>query len=186
MTEISSQNLSLNESPLLKDLTSDELQCFSGYLERLHFEAGSVIVEQGTENNGLWLVERGSCEVIRLGKAGQKNQVLATLGGGAVFGEMSFFQKPGNAKAVHSANIRCVSDVDVYQLTQSAFDKLQTSSCLIASKVLKNLVHVLADRLHSMDQWVCELIEQESRKESSRQDEWHEFRAKLYSEWDFS
>lgn len=140
-----------------------------------------MIVEQGTENNGLWLLETGNCEVIRLGKTGQKSQVLATLEAGAVFGEMSFFHK-----TVHSANIRCVSDVSVYQLTQSAFETLQKSSCSTACKVLKSLVRVLAERLHSMDQWVCELIEQESRKESTRQDEWHEFRARLYSEWDFS
>lgn len=181
MIDILPYRAQLKESPLFRDISEDEMRVLFEHMEHLCYEAGSEIITQGTENKGLWLLGDGCCEVVRSNVAGTKQQVLAMLGPGTVFGEMSFFHK-----TVHSASIRCVTAVTVHQLTQTAFAELQESNCSVASKVLTNLVRVLADRLQMMDQWICELMNSSTQTKVNKQDEWHDFRAKLYSEWDFS
>ncbi|MBB03495.1 MAG: Crp/Fnr family transcriptional regulator [Rubinisphaera brasiliensis] len=179
MANATSYHSELNDSPLLRDLSEAELKILFDHMEHLSFEPQELIISQGTQNKGLWLLADGCCEVLRSTSDCPKEQSLATLGPGAVFGEMSFFQK-----SAHSASIRCVTEVTAHQLSLETFQKLQANECQIAGAVLRNLVRVLAERLQLMDQWVCELI-RSNKPEEGRQDEWHDFRAKLYSEWDF-
>ncbi len=180
MVDVMPQGTHLNESPLFRDLTESEMRVLFEHMEHHPYEVAAVIIEQGTENNGLWLIGAGACEVVRHHQDTGKQQVLAKLGAGTVFGEMSFFQK-----TVHSADIRCITPVTAHKLTRDAFEKLQTQACPTATKILRNLVQVLADRLHQMDHWICELVDT-NRQDKTKQAEWHQFRAKLYSEWDFS
>ncbi|MBL4886097.1 MAG: cyclic nucleotide-binding domain-containing protein, partial [Planctomycetaceae bacterium] len=176
-------NVPLHDSPLLKDLSEEELRTLFEHMEHLCYESDSLIIEQGTENKGLWLLSDGCCEVIRNNTHGSKCQVLAMLGPGTVFGEMSFFQQTS-----HSANIKAVTKATVHKLSPEAFEDLSQNTCNTATKLLTNIVRVMADRLQLMDKWVCELMGNTTEKveEATKQDEWHEFRAKLYSEWDFS
>ncbi len=174
-------NVPLHDSPLLKDLSEQELRTMFEHMEHLCYESDTLIIEQGTESKGLWLLSEGCCEVIRKNLDGSKSQVLAMLGPGTVFGEMSFFQQTN-----HSASIKTVTKVTVHKLSQAAFDDLSGNRCNTATKLLTNLVRVMADRMQLMDKWVCELTEADTQDPVTKQDEWHEFRAKLYSEWDFS
>lgn len=177
-------NVPLHDSPLLKDLEESELRSLFEHMEHLCYESDAMIIEQGTENKGLWLLSEGCCEVIRTNLDGSKCQVLAMLGPGTVFGEMSFFQE-----TVHSASIKAVTKTTVHKLSPEAFENLSQNTCNTATKLLTNIVRVMADRLQLMDKWACELMMASSAQAEdpvTKQDEWHEFRAKLYSEWDFS
>lgn len=183
MIDILPYHSRLQESPLLSDMEESEVRTMFDCMEHLCYEAGSQIVKQGSDDKGLWLVGDGCCEVVRSNLAGTKEQVLAMLGPGTVFGEMSFFQKE-----VHSVSIRSVTPVSVHKLTPEAFADLRASDCQIAGKILTNLVRVQADRLHMMDQWVCELLDktqQPRHSNGSKLEEWRDFRAKLYSDWNF-
>jgi len=179
MTNTLPHRSQLNDSPLLRDLSEGDLKILFEHMEHLSFEPQELIIAQGTRNKGLWLLGEGCCEVVRANGDGSKEQSLAMLGPGTVFGEMSFLQK-----SAHSATVRSVTEVTVHKLSLEEFQQMQTSQCQIAATVLRNLVRVLAERLQMMDQWVCELIDT-NKPDVGRQDEWHEFRAKLYSEWDF-
>jgi len=181
MIDIHPFNIPLHDSPLLKDLDEQELRTMFEHMEHLCYKSESMIIEQGTESKGLWLLSEGCCEVIRTNLDGTKSQVLAMLGPGTVFGEMSFFQQTD-----HSASIKAVTQTTVHKLSQKAFDDLGNNKCNTATKLLKNLVRVMADRMQLMDKWVCELMGENTEDPVIKQDEWHEFRTKLYSEWDFS
>ena len=181
MADIQPFNVPLHDSPLLKDLNEQELRTMFEHMEHLCYNAGTLIIEQGTQSKGLWLLSEGCCEVIRTNLDGTKSQVLAMLGPGTVFGEMSFFQQTD-----HSASIKAVTPVTVHKLSRQAFNDLSNNKCNTATKLLTNLVRVMAERMQLMDKWVCELMEDNSENSVIKQDEWHEFRTKLYSEWDFS
>ncbi len=146
MIDIHPFNIPLHDSPLLKDLDEQELRTMFEHMEHLCYETESMIIEQGTESKGLWLLSEGCCEVIRTSLDGSKSQVLAMLGPGTVFGEMSFFQQTD-----HSASIKAVTQTTVHKLSQKAFDDLGNNKCNTATKLLTNLVRVMADRMQLMD-----------------------------------
>ena len=174
--------LQLNESPLLRDLEEDEVKSLFKRMEHLCFESDRTILAQGVEEKGLWLIGEGCCEVVRGNQSGTKERILAMLGPGTVFGEMSFFQQPA-----HSATVRSVTPVSVHKLTQQGFTDLLADNGRAAGKILTNLVRVQSDRLNMMDQWVCELMDRNQTENGATHtlNEWHQFRSKLYSEWNF-
>jgi CRP-like cAMP-binding protein len=137
-----------------------------------------VILREGRETQILWIVAHGQCEVVKsLDHDGQ--QRLATLDAGAVFGEMSFFRP-----APHSASIRALSPVQVFQLPRESFDELVETGSSAAYRIAVNLNRVLAERLARMDEWICELVET-SESGANHREEWQEFRSRLYSDWQF-
>jgi len=109
----------------------------------------------------------------------QAEQRLTVLDAGSVFGEMSFFQP-----APHSASIRTLSAVEVHRLSRKDFESLETDHAPAARKILVNTVKLLAERLRSMDEWICELVERPDGA-TTHQKEWRDFRAKLYTDWHF-
>jgi hypothetical protein len=65
------------------------------------------------------------------------------------------------------------------RLMREGFEKLRAEHPWAADKIACNLVLILSERLRRMDDWTCELVQNNG---SERQHaEWQEFRAKLYS-----
>ncbi|HBN76824.1 MAG TPA: hypothetical protein DD473_13600 [Planctomycetaceae bacterium] len=172
--------LDFKESPLLRGLNQKQIEIVVSVMEHLCYEANTLILKQGEQNKGLWLISEGCCEVTRYSRNHEKHRVIAVLGPGTIFGEMSFFRK-----TPHSANVRTVSNSTVHMLSQDAFEQLRLDSSEIAATILINLVSVVSERLKLMDGWVCALTEQTEVPANNKYEEWHDFRAKLYREWNF-
>jgi len=170
-------NSNSNACPIFYNLSVDEHQQVLSLLKHEQYPEGDVILREGRSTQILWIIVRGRCEVVKSMKDGAERQ-LAVLEQGAVFGEMSFFEP-----APHSASIRALSDVEVMRLSREDYDQLQQSASLAAYKIAANIVKVLATRLRRMDEWAYELIENTDVAE--HREEWHEFRAKLYADWEF-
>ena len=167
----------LGEFPVFSGLTQKELELLA---QRVSFDTVPrtlTILEHGNEVQALWILARGQCEVFRPDANG-KEQRLATLETGSVFGEMSFFDP-----APHSASVRAISDVDVIWLTRRAFDDLEDSAPALTQKIATNTGRILSQRLRMMDDWICELLQRSESSEEHRQ-EWQSFRSKLYTEFD--
>ncbi|MGH6692501.1 MAG: cyclic nucleotide-binding domain-containing protein, partial [Gammaproteobacteria bacterium] len=78
-----------------------------------HYEAGETIFHQGDLGDRLYVIRRGSVEVVRDGER------LNVLGAGAYFGEMALLaSKPRNA------TIRAVEATDVLTVAKGDFAKL--------------------------------------------------------------
>lgn len=158
---------------LLDGLNPEEIRRM-GQLSRFEdFDEGEDILTEGNQYQGLWLVLSGQCRVIKQGE--RTDSVLATLEPGHVFGEMSFFES-----APHSATVRAGEPVKALCLTREQFEKLRSSAPLITEKIAINIIKLLSDRLRRMDHWTCELVECDEH--SKHHQEWHEFRARLYSD----
>ena len=163
--------------PIFQDMSLDERQQVLELLERETYPTGETILREGRETQILWIIVHGRCEVVKMMKDGSEQQ-LAVLEQGAVFGEMSFF-----VPAPHSASVRTLTEVEVMRLSREKFDQLEQAGATAAYKIAFNTVRVLSDRVRRMDEWNYDLVE---RPEASQhREEWREFRAKLYADWQF-
>src|ERR1700688_2603348 len=100
-------NPSAASCPIFQGFTVDEYEQVLALLEQEAYAKGDVIIDEGKTKQDLWIVVKGSCEVVKMNKSKNERQ-LAILESGAVFGEMSFFQE-----APHSATVRARTDVKV-------------------------------------------------------------------------
>jgi CRP-like cAMP-binding protein len=176
---MSNVNLKTSLSPIFAGMTPDEREQVMRLLEHETYPAGNVILREGKSNQLLWIIVGGQCEVFVLRSDGTENP-LAILEPGAVFGEMSFFHP-----APHSATVRASTDVDVLRLSREKFDRLHDLAPGAACKIAANTAGIIADRLRRMDEWVRDFVENSQDKSPRVKEEWEEFRAKLYSDWQF-
>jgi CRP/FNR family cyclic AMP-dependent transcriptional regulator len=163
--------------PLFQDMSLDERQEVLARLIHESFPAGETILREGRSTQMLWIIVRGRCEVAKM-MHDETEQRLAILESGAVFGEMSFFNP-----APHSASVRALNEVEVMQLSREHYDELERICPSGACKVMLNTVKVLSERLRRMDDWTADFVQ---RSDAPRHyEEWRDFRAKLYSDWQF-
>ena len=166
----------LSSCPLFHLMTDRQQNLLCQCLKQVHFSANSSIIQEGEQDHQLWIVGQGECEVVK--SVGETSHLLATIGPGSLFGEMSFF----NDKA-HSATVRSRTDVSLWQLSRNCFEELQTRDPLAAHQLLINLLNLTSERLRRMDDWTCELVNKPDVLD--RHEEWAEFRTKLYNGWSF-
>ncbi|GAB4145740.1 MAG: hypothetical protein Tsb009_18030 [Planctomycetaceae bacterium] len=172
------ENANNLECPIFQDMTPEESRLVLELFENETFPQGEEILVEGLSTRILWIILHGECEVVKSTGNGE-TRVLAHLAQGAVFGEMSFFQP-----APHSASVCATTNVEVMKLSREKFELLREQAPLAAYKIAANTARVLAERLRRMDEWTREQFNGPNANEHQRE-EWHEFRAKLYSEWEF-
>ena len=119
---------------------------------------------------------RGTCQVVKKNKNGEE-QELATLEAFATFGEMSFF----NA-APHSATVRS-GERRRQPAHAQKYEQLYSRCPSAAYKITQSVVSLLAQRLRRMDEWICTFVER--AEAADHREEWHDFREKLYADWQF-
>jgi CRP-like cAMP-binding protein len=141
------------------------------------YPAGKMILQEGQSTQNLWIIVNGHCQVLKENKNGGK-QELATLEKCCVFGEMSFFHL-----APHSASVRSLTEVQVLRFPRENYDPLLATSFQAAHKLALNTIAVLAERVRTMDNWTCDLVEK--AEAGKHREEWRDFRSKLYTEWQF-
>jgi len=167
----------INDCVLFQSVTPDEMDELLCQAETEDFPEGARILDEGNSTRYLWIIQSGTCEVRKQLSNGDE-QTLTQLGPLSIFGEMSFF-KP----APHSASVVATSDVSVVRIPWREFDQMLKSGGVGAQKVVYNTVRIMSDRLRTMDKWSAEMVE--SCGSRNKNAEWHEFRSKLYSDWQF-
>lgn len=166
----------LPKSPLFNRLNPTQRRELPALMEAETYPAGATILAEGTRTGGLWVVARGTCEVVKTADDG-RTHVLAVLETGGVFGEMAFY-----STEPHAASVRCATEVHVLKLTEDRYAQLERNAPAIAYGISRAIVAVLSDRLRRMDEWTGRLLGQAMPE---RREEWSEFRAKLYNDWSF-
>ena len=125
----------LEDKVLLRKLGSEEREILSRVIQPHVFDAGEVMLEQGKSGGVLYLLRSGSA-VIDREEGGQKMRV-ATIGEGAMFGEMTFLTGE-QASATVTTKTTCT----VYKLTRASYSELmQRQQDLVYSLFAYILVH---------------------------------------------
>ena len=101
------------------------------------YEAGTMILSEGTNADAFYIVTKGTVEVI-LQREGQSDVIALQLGPGKYFGEMEFFHEKK-----HRASIRASESGPVEALAVS-YDKLK--ELLDQSEVTLEALHQMADK----------------------------------------
>jgi len=105
----------LKNAHMFSELGNSDLKRLAKLMAEMQFAAGSVVIKEGDETDGLFVVSSGKLEAVRGGSAGHAQQV-ATYGSGEFFGEMALFE--GFPRSV---TVRAIEDSECLVMTRGDF-----------------------------------------------------------------
>jgi energy-coupling factor transporter ATP-binding protein EcfA2 len=118
-------------------LLQDQMLWATRNAKILTYEAGTMIISEGTNADTFYIVSKGTVEVV-LPRPNQSDVIALQLGAGKFFGEMAFFHQ-GKRRASVRASER--GPVEVLALTYDQLDEL-----LSQSEATRDWLHQMADR----------------------------------------
>jgi len=136
---------------LLPLLCPEESAVLEKYLDPKSFDEGDVVFREGDGGRSMFLISRGTADVMISVPGGRRARV-ATFQQGTAFGEMAFLD--GEPRA---AQIDATSRLEVFELTQGAFDRLHLEEHETAMKVQTAIGRVLGTRLRGANELILEL-----------------------------
>jgi serine/threonine-protein kinase len=101
------------------DALRDDIEGFlrsGGWFAARRFPRGTLMLREGDEADGAYIVSEGTCEVYRT--AGDRAEVLRVIGPGGVVGEVGLF-----TGAPRVASVRALTDVTVLVVTPAALEQ---------------------------------------------------------------
>ncbi|MCH7836780.1 MAG: cyclic nucleotide-binding domain-containing protein [Chloroflexi bacterium] len=129
----------LEKVPIFSGLDRKHIKQLSRIMVPRTYKTGDVIIKEGDQGAGVFVVTSGKVEVVR-GASGGKLQVLNTLGPGDFFGEMALFEG-----FPRSATVRCLEDTELLAMTRWDFRAELSSHSEIALAVLEAVVRRLRE-----------------------------------------
>jgi hypothetical protein len=132
----------LRRIKILAGMTDGQLDRFAQFVEVEKIPQWSVIVKQGDPGDSMYFVLEGELRA-RISVLGQES-ILATLGPGDFFGDISLFDR-----GPRSADVVANSDSLVVKITTAAFDKLATEAPEIATPFLRAVGRTLSARIRT-------------------------------------
>jgi len=162
---------------LCKTLTPAQAEEILAVTQPRAIPSGNIVFREGEEGSGLFLLLKGSVEVVKQGPNSIAQQ-LATVEAPSVLGEMSLV-----SERRHSATVRATRDCEFQVLAREDFLRLLERDNLAAHKLVGAIAEVLARRLRRMNEMAMELL---SRADAPPpMEELARFKQKLFSEWSF-
>ena len=125
----------------------------------LHVPAGRAIVEEGTIGNQMFVLESGRVEVTR--SHGEIRVGLATLGPGAIFGELGLLES-----LPRGATVTAIEDSTVYAIDSSALLGRIAADPMFALRLLQ----AMAARIRRLNDTVVTLALDAHREEDEVRD----------------
>jgi CRP/FNR family transcriptional regulator, cyclic AMP receptor protein len=160
---------------LCKTLTPSQAEEILAATRPRSVPAGSIVFREGEEGSGLFLLLKGSVEVVKQGPNGLTQQ-LAAVDAPSVLGEMSLV-----SERRHSATVRATTDAEFRVLGREDFLRLLERDNLAAHKLVGAIAEVLARRLRRMNDMATEFL----GRGDTPVEELVRFKEKLFSEWSF-
>jgi len=141
----------LQEVLLFKDIAEDEKAAVWARLEERRLRRGDVLFREGDSSKELFFIRSGTVIVSKHVK-GRVEQVLARLGPGDFFGEMSLFDDQPR-----SATIQAEDETIMYGLDRASLDYLIEQNPRAATAFFTQVVLVLIKRLRDSSDLVAEV-----------------------------
>src|SRR5215210_5545566 len=167
----------LREVRFFEFLTEEEREEFAEVAEPVSFGAGQSIIEEGAEQESLFVLTSGAVEV-RKNLSGGGSRLLAgidTSRGRTVVGERGLLGESGA-----SASVTALGEVEAVKIPRDTFRRMVEEGRPAAFKLSYRIARTLARRLTRLDEEVVEAIrELESRGETDIE----AFRDRLITDW---
>ncbi len=133
----------LERTPLFRDMSNYQRRKAILISELHEFEAGELLVEQGTVGRDMYLIMSGEVEVVR--RDGSGTQILASLEAGEVFGEIGYIRE-----TERTADVRALSKVSALRFDYQRMRKDLKFFPNIVAKMNFNISVILGERLADM------------------------------------
>ncbi len=138
----------LRQSPLFSGLDDEAAQTLSASMTEERLRRGDVLFREGDEGDRLYVVTEGKIKLGRTSADGREN-LLAILGPGQMFGELSLFD-PGP----RSATVTAVTDCTMQSLSHGELGQWLSGHPGVA----RGLLLQLAGRLRHANDVVADLV----------------------------
>jgi CRP/FNR family transcriptional regulator, cyclic AMP receptor protein len=142
----------LRQVPLFRDVEEAVLRALWPSFRARRLRKGDVLFRTGDPGEELFLLKEGSIVVSRP-VTGRVEQVLARLGPGEAFGEMSVF---GDERR-RSATCQADADALLYSLDRDSLSRLVSANPLIAAKFFQRMAEAAFTRLRHSTELVTEV-----------------------------
>lgn len=123
----------VRRAPLFRSLPGERRSALVGAFTAARFEAGQAIVREGEANGGFYLVVLGAVEVTQRA-GGRGNILLATLGEGQYFGDLSLA-----SGAVAAATVTATGPTELAQLPRRELSDLLTAHPAVLDEVRREV-----------------------------------------------
>ncbi len=142
----------LHRLPVFASLTSDEALALAKKCRIALYRAGSIVFREGEYGDSLMIVVKGSVRIVC--KAEENvNIEVATLTEGSFFGEMAIFDP-----APRSASATALTETVLLLLDSKTLEDLMLTNNPAASRIMQNILRVLASRFRTMDEQIERLF----------------------------
>jgi CRP-like cAMP-binding protein len=133
----------LQASSLFLDLHADELALLAELCQPIAFESGQIVFHEQDSGDCLYIIEEGEVEVIHgPAEPGAEVCVIATMGRGEFFGEMSMLEK-----STRSATVRACTRLTLLMLSTDDFYSFAKIFKNGFTVVIINIARILSQRL---------------------------------------
>jgi CRP/FNR family cyclic AMP-dependent transcriptional regulator len=129
----------LKRVPLFSGLTDSQIERLAAGSVRRNYPKGRIIVAEGEPSQTLYVLLSGRAKVQRSDTEG-KEVILAVLGPGECFGEMSLIDD-----APRSASVITIESSDFISINKDSFKAMLASSPEICMRIMKGLVKRLRE-----------------------------------------
>jgi len=144
---------SLRRIKILADLNDAQLEHLLDFMELQRVPQWSVVVRQGEQGDAMYLILAGELRARTM--LGDRETILAMLGAGDFFGDMSLFDHgPRSADVV--ANV----DSTLLKISVAAFDRLTREAPALATPFLRATARTLAARIRADNKRFNQLAQQ--------------------------
>jgi len=122
----------LSQCDLLRHLPAEEVEDILPCVRNRRLAPGEVLFRAGAPGDALFIVSRGSVEILTDDTSGdgRAEHKLATLGSGQAFGEMALL-----SGGPRTATVRSVGDTDLLEIGREDFERLVASDDRLADAV---------------------------------------------------
>ncbi|VAW62394.1 hypothetical protein MNBD_GAMMA08-1098 [hydrothermal vent metagenome] len=124
-----------------EDFSWNEICAISMHMEAYSASKGTVVFEEGSEDNTMAIVIKGKVDVVKK-ESGSKVNIIASIFSSQSFGEMSLID--GEAR---SAQAVAATDVDMLFLSKDKMYALRDKNSRLAFKLLWIISKMLSQRL---------------------------------------
>ena len=162
-------------APVFSGFSTADRKEMMGIAVEETYGPGAELLSEGEQARSMFVLAEGTVEVVESGRSGEPRS-LATLIPPCTFGELAFFES-----ADHFLTVRALTAVRVLSIERVGFDRLLGRQSLAAYKLALNVLINLGNRLRRLDRWVADEIAQ---ADASKREQWDDFRARLYQEWE--
>jgi CRP-like cAMP-binding protein len=122
----------LSTCDLMRHLPADEIEPILNCVGERELKAGKILFRAGDEGDALYIVARGTVEVLKGGPIDGDSAPLAFLGEGQAFGEMSLL-----SGGPRTATIRAAEDAQLLVIAKADFERLVADDRRLAEAVMR-------------------------------------------------